>query len=54
MSKEPWGILGAFFYWMIKGFKGSLNDEFNTKYNLRNFLTSILIIVIIIFIRLRK
>ncbi len=43
-------VVGAFFFWMIKGFKGKFDDEMtrvnesSTK-DLRNFITGLIIII---------
>lgn len=31
--------IGGLFYWIIKGFKGKLEDQLNDKYDTRNFWT---------------
>ena len=42
-------IIGAFFFWAIKGFKGKLDDEMTGPYELgpkriRNFLSALIIL----------
>jgi hypothetical protein len=45
MAKGHWGMPGAFSIWALKGFKGKLDDEYNEKNNLRNFIVSIVVIL---------
>lgn len=42
MAKEPFAAkltslwIGGFFYWIIKGFRGKLIDQYEEKYEIRN------------------
>jgi hypothetical protein len=45
MSKEPFTAqltsiwIGGFFFWILKGFKGKLQDLFSDEFNNRNLWT---------------
>lgn len=44
MAKEPFAAkltslwIGGFFYWIIKGFRGKLINQYEEKYEIRNVL----------------
>jgi Na+-driven multidrug efflux pump len=52
MAKEPFVAkteslwIGGFFFWMIKGFKGKLADQYNEEFNNRNIWTGYTITLI--------
>ncbi|WP_428231619.1 hypothetical protein [Flavobacterium sp.] len=58
MAKEPFAAqltslwIGAFFFWMIKGFRGKLSDQFILQFEKRNiwigYCIQLFFIVIII------
>ena len=54
MAKEPWGITGAFVFWMFKGFRGKFEDEFHEKYNVRNMIVVLIIAAIALIIIFRN
>ncbi len=53
MSKEPFAAkhtslrIGGFFYWIIKGFKGKLINQYGEKYDNRNIWTGYFITLIL-------
>jgi len=56
MAKEPFAAkltsiwIGGFFFWIIKGFRGILNDQYEDKYENRNVWTGYLITLIAMFV----
>ena len=52
MAKEPFAAkltslwIGGFFYWIIKGFRGRLIDQYEKEYENRNVWTGNLITLI--------
>lgn len=61
MAKEPFAAkltsiwVGGFFFWIIKGFKGKLTDQFTKEYENRNlwvgyFITLILACAVFYFL----
>jgi hypothetical protein len=61
MAKEPFASkltsiwIGGFFFWIMKGFRGKLIDQYDEKYENRNvwtgyFITLILIIIVVYFL----
>jgi hypothetical protein len=54
MSKEPFGAqltsiwIGGFFFWILKGFKGKLQDQFSDEFNNRNLWTGYILQLIFV------
>lgn len=54
MAKEPFAAklesvwVGGFFFWIIKGFKGKLNNQYNKEFEKRNIWTGYIITLIFI------
>lgn len=54
MAKEPFAArltclwIGAFFYWVLHGFRGGLRRQINSKYDNRNMWTGYIIMLIIV------
>jgi hypothetical protein len=40
---------GAFLFWLLKGFKGKFEDEYNKNY-FRNVITTIILWIVIIYL----
>jgi hypothetical protein len=60
MAREPFAAkltsiwIGGFFFWILKGFKGKLADQFNTEYDSRNvwlgYVITIIAVCILVYI----
>ncbi len=54
MAKEPFAAkctsvwIGGFFFWIIKGFKGKLFDQYEKEYESRNVWTGYFITLIFV------
>jgi hypothetical protein len=52
LAKEPFAAkltsiwIGGFFFWILKGFKGSLNNQYSEEYQSRNVWTGHLLTLV--------
>ena len=49
MPNAPLGIIGAFIFWILKGFKGRFDELYNDKYNFRNMVVSLIVFLLFIY-----
>jgi hypothetical protein len=66
MARDPFAAklssiwIGAIFFWIIKGFRNKLNEQFSKQYEKRNFVAGyiiqvmILIFVMYLFVKLKS
>ena len=63
MAKEPFAAkltslwIGGFFFWILKGFKGKLINQFSNEYENRNvwvgYIITLIVIVLVVYLLVR-